>query len=216
MSISRKGYKRGCLAKIHTVHKTVPLSKNSSDITGRLFGKLKVLNYLGINHKRETVWRCRCECGSEVQRSRSYLTKNFLASCGCLTNNRIKSYAPRIKINCAEDLIDQLIGQYQRGAFKRGFNFSLDYSQCVNLFFDKCYYCGSRPNNEFKYRNFTLLYNGIDRLVNDKGYEIDNVLTCCKVCNRMKSNMSIEDFSEHLRNLKNRLNVIIKEKKNES
>lgn len=35
---------------------------------------------------------------------------------------------------------------------------------------------------------------GVDRINNDKGYTIDNVVTCCGDCNYMKRAMSVEAF----------------------
>ena len=36
--------------------------------------------------------------------------------------------------------------------------------------------------------------NGIDRMNNNIGYEISNVVPCCSVCNKMKSSLSKEEF----------------------
>ena len=46
----------------------------------------------------------------------------------------------------------------------------------------ECNYCGvSGPN-------------GIDRINSKKGYEKDNCVPCCKHCNYVKGNLSIDDF----------------------
>lgn len=39
-------------------------------------------------------------------------------------------------------------------------------------------------------------HNGIDRVDSSKGYSAENVVPCCKICNRGKANMSKEDFIE--------------------
>ena len=39
-------------------------------------------------------------------------------------------------------------------------------------------------------------YNGIDRKDNTRGYEPDNCLPCCGLCNRMKSALSYGDFMD--------------------
>ena len=46
-----------------------------------------------------------------------------------------------------------------------------------------------------------ITYNGIDRIDSTKGYFNDNVVSCCKVCNRAKSNLSLEDFKQWAANL---------------
>jgi hypothetical protein len=37
-------------------------------------------------------------------------------------------------------------------------------------------------------------YNGLDRVDNGKGYEIDNVVPCCKECNYAKCDRTQKDF----------------------
>jgi hypothetical protein len=41
-----------------------------------------------------------------------------------------------------------------------------------------------------------ITYNGIDRVDSTKGYFNENVVSCCKVCNRAKSNLSLDEFKE--------------------
>lgn len=56
------------------------------DITGNKYGKLTVTGLDRYDSERETTfWKCKCECGNEIIRSRSYLTskKNANQSCGC-------------------------------------------------------------------------------------------------------------------------------------
>lgn len=38
--------------------------------------------------------------------------------------------------------------------------------------------------------------NGIDRFDNNKGYQKINCVPCCKHCNYVKGNLSIDDFKE--------------------
>ena len=60
------------------------------DLTGRRFGKLRILSKekeSGINGCR---WRCRCECGNEVVYAGTLLMTGKRTSCGCDT---VKNYA---------------------------------------------------------------------------------------------------------------------------
>lgn len=52
-----------------------------------------------------------------------------------------------------------------------------------------------------------LIYNGIDRIDNAKGYTIENSVTCCKRCNFAKRNMSYDEFISWGKKLGNYLNV---------
>ena len=46
--------------------------------------------------------------------------------------------------------------------------------------------------------DFVLKYNGIDRVDSSKGYEYNNVVSCCKNCNSAKMQLSIKEFKEHI------------------
>lgn len=52
------------------------------DLTGQVFGKMTVLEYVGIL-KRHSVWKCRCECGNIKRVLGSNLVSGVTASCGC-------------------------------------------------------------------------------------------------------------------------------------
>jgi hypothetical protein len=54
------------------------------------------------------------------------------------------------------------------------------------------------------------IYNGIDRLNKNKGYIIQNCVSCCKICNRAKSDMTYNKWLKYLKNLKNY--ILINEK----
>lgn len=41
--------------------------RDSRDLTGRQFGKLKVMERLSERESRYVVYLCRCECGNEVR-----------------------------------------------------------------------------------------------------------------------------------------------------
>lgn len=57
------------------------------DILGRRFGKLTVIKYLGSKNGR-AMWRCRCDCGNEIDTYSSYLQTGDTKSCGCIISYR--------------------------------------------------------------------------------------------------------------------------------
>jgi hypothetical protein len=56
--------------------------------------------------------------------------------------------------------------------------------------------------------NGTFTRNGIDRKDNSKGYTIDNVVSCCFICNKGKWTQSVGEFKTWLTRVNNHMNVI--------
>lgn len=56
-----------------------------TDLIGKRFGRFVVLEFSHINKYRNTEWKVRCDCGSELVQSRSSLTSGHTKSCGCLS-----------------------------------------------------------------------------------------------------------------------------------
>ena len=53
------------------------------DLTGRVFGRLTVIEYAGRNSDGVRMWLCRCACGNEATVRGSCLTSGHTKSCGC-------------------------------------------------------------------------------------------------------------------------------------
>lgn len=87
------------------------------------------------------------------------------------------------KYKRARQLPRQRWHQFKKSAINRDKNFSITYDQFIELIDKPCYYC----NNELGEKSKTG--SGLDRKDNNLGYEIDNVVTCCTFCNKLKSNI---------------------------
>jgi hypothetical protein len=55
------------------------------DITGHKYGRLTVLEHLGVRERRTHYWKCQCECGSIIEVSGSNLRSGKSKSCGCIS-----------------------------------------------------------------------------------------------------------------------------------
>lgn len=53
-----------------------------------------------------------------------------------------------------------------------------------------------------RFNNGDFVYNGIDRIDSSHGYTKDNIVTCCKICNKMKMDMSLDNFIEQIYKIK--------------
>jgi len=58
------------------------------DLTGKKYGKLTVLEFVG-KKKRHYMWRCKCDCGKERIVSSDNLNSGNTKSCGCLRKDKI-------------------------------------------------------------------------------------------------------------------------------
>lgn len=71
------------------------MSAVAEDLTGTRFGKLVVAKRAGVDKWGSTRWLCKCDCGRNIYRSRSYFfakegRKFPISSCGCAYKHFIK------------------------------------------------------------------------------------------------------------------------------
>lgn len=64
---------------------------------------------------------------------------------------------------------------------RKGKKWTIMKEQYYNLIKNVCHYCGLNNNTEAG--------AGLDRLDNNLGYELDNVVSCCIECNRVRSDL---------------------------
>lgn len=57
--------------------------KRLIDLTGQRFGHLVVIECAGRNERRESLWRCLCDCGNESIVRGDVLRRGTTESCGC-------------------------------------------------------------------------------------------------------------------------------------
>jgi hypothetical protein len=55
------------------------------DLTGRIFGRLKVIEETGPNEYGSIIWLVECKCGNRLNVVGSQLTQGKTRSCGCLS-----------------------------------------------------------------------------------------------------------------------------------
>ncbi|MEK7064175.1 MAG: hypothetical protein AAB973_01010 [Patescibacteria group bacterium] len=170
------------------------------NLTGFKIGKLTVL-YLSdlkkeYNSKRNgkvkfRLWVCLCECGKNVLLTPSQLRCGHIKSCGC-SLLEYRSINARKEEGFASKT--QIFLSYQHGAKSRNLSWELSKEIFIELTQKICFYCGNLPNNVSKRKSGDFIYNGIDRIDNTLGYLINNVVPCCKICNRAKLEMSKDEF----------------------
>lgn len=174
-------------------------------LTGKIFGKLNVVSLASERSKRgDALWICSCSCGVTKRIPGSYLTKGNVDNCGCETSVR---RSKRMRKPLRRSFIGYQYKAYSNSAKQRNLEFSLTLDDVENLLFQKCSYCNVDPYATHV-RFFidgsteTISWNGVDRVDSNRGYVKDNCVSCCKICNAAKSDLTLSEFSTWVHRLK--------------
>lgn len=134
-------------------------------------------------------------CGNTI------LYRNSISGLKNKNNKRCKSCrmkAVAIVKNSGNSLINlnRLFKVYKRNAIDKNLFFELDKDFFHKITSKNCHYCGIEPK-QIMFRKGTkepYLYNGIDRVNSSKGYILNNVVPCCRICNCAKMELNVSEF----------------------
>jgi hypothetical protein len=178
----------GCLQK------ELVSKRRKRDYTGQTFGKLTAIECVG-KKGYHYLWQCKCSCGSIVVVNTSHLKRG--GSCGCTNKERMAKLGVLSRLPYGESAFNATYGSYKRSAKERDLVFEITKEEFRERTQQVCFYCGDPSSNRCLRTAGAFgahIYNGLDRVDPTKGYRIDNLVPCCKVCNRAKRDMAIEDF----------------------
>lgn len=165
------------------------------DILGKVFGALTVVSYAETrvlaSGQKVSRWNARCVCGTVKSYTSLTLRSGLTTSCGC--RRYINHSKPDEHV-----YITSLMNRYESNARKKGREFSLSREQIYEITTKACHYCRKPPAQVSSSRFSKFVYNSIDRVDNNKGYTLDNIVPCCDFCNRAKSDFPIEEFTAWL------------------
>ena len=176
-------------------------AKNFKDLSGRTFGQWHVTDTYEVRVKpygdrpngcRITYWLCECSCGKSWYVVGAHLVNGSSVRC--------RSCASRSKVSTGHASKNTVLCGYRCDAKDRNYCWDLTDDEFFSLCKASCFYCGDLPRNVSKspYATGDFVYNGIDRKDNSMGYTKENTVTCCRICNRAKSNLSYEDWMSYL------------------
>lgn len=178
----------------------IKLPPKITDLTGKTFGEMVVLGFAGYSSPEKgrprPKWLIECSCGKQKEMLATTLNHTKVQSCGHQRGFRT------LPDNAAA--INLRFYQYKKNAIKMSREFSLTQLQFKTFLLGECTYCGSPPSSVVKARGKHqkgFYYNGVDRVDNEKGYTIDNCVTCCTICNLMKRKMSVISFIDHVKKI---------------
>lgn len=168
------------------------------NLLNQRFGKLTVIEELHTEKNGRiynVFWRCKCDCGKEkitkTKNLRAHIGKSWsVKSCGCLRGRK--------RLSEKERLIRHKFREYIKSAKDRGYSFEINDEQFRYMIFDNCYYCGKKP---VPTKVSPTPINGIDRINNEEGYVLNNIVSCCNLCNRMKGTYTKELFFEQIKDI---------------
>lgn len=162
------------------------------DLTGQKFNRLTVIKRVENNKLQKIMWLCKCECGNETVVCGYSLKSGHTKSCGCLRKENLERFHKQNTLATGIAGMRNVINSYKQKAY----NYVLTEEQFKEITQQPCYYCGAKPNNRANRKdcNGMYIYNGIDRIDNNRGYTIDNVVPCCKICNLAKGQLTIQEF----------------------
>lgn len=173
------------------------------NLTSKRFGKLTVLKQSTVCGNRGQIkWECICDCGNKHIVTGESLRYGKSKSCGCYKEN----YKPKNMIRNRELAILKFQYSHLIRRHKKRFNTKpISFEIYQKLVKDSCRYCGVQFSSELEDRrcwtkskglisDTRVKVNGVDRINSEKGYVLDNCVTCCKHCNTAKNTMSEDDF----------------------
>jgi hypothetical protein len=169
----------------------------------------KVGGFVVVDNKyvgKNRTWVCRCRCGEDkVFWKISAIAKQ--KSCGCGTDDAGLTAKQR------RSMLSRMHG-YKAGARSRGLSWELTYEEFVSVSTGNCFYCNAKPKvwdcvsnapsvrkdspNIFA-EDYAIKFSGVDRLNSDMGYINGNVVACCTRCNRAKNDMTLDEFTDHIK-----------------
>lgn len=181
-----------------------------NSLIGQKFGSRTVLSFVGHRQGfgKALYWNCRCDCGSESVVSGSVLRNGYSQHCRSCSH----STAYRKGVLPAGVAAMRVVLRRTMGSAKfRKLSWALSEAQFVALTQAPCVYCGGLPSNyakpsrevnaSFPDQRSAFTYNGVDRADNTQGYTVENSVSCCWLCNRMKREMTVLDFAAHVKKI---------------
>ncbi|CAB4197115.1 hypothetical protein UFOVP1290_635 [uncultured Caudovirales phage] len=173
------------------------------DLTGQVFGELKVIDRAFNDKHNKARWHCVCSCGTKTIVCGSDLIKSNTKSCGCRLNNKEASCRRKLKphIYTAKEI------------YRRYSDGDLTFEDFLILSQQKCYYCNCKPSSnynafskrknalKFSIENGNFQYNGLDRLDSSLLHNKNNMVPCCKICNFMKGILTPTEFKIYIENI---------------
>ncbi len=167
---------------------------NRIELTGKTIGKLLIIGDTGRRKSRRPIWKCKCECGNEIEVLGKYLLNGDTKSCGCITIGNAHNRTGYKELSGSYWAV--IVTQAKR----RGIPLEITIEQAYNLITFQNWKC-KLTGESLKFANNIRDQRkeqtaSLDRIDNTKGYTLDNIQWVHKEINIMKNIFSQEKFKE--------------------
>lgn len=169
------------------------------DRIGEKYNRLTIISIAKSENNR-TFFNCLCDCGNSctIESGHIFRKTKPTGSCGCL----LLDFLHR-NINKDPWPIEFKRWKYVNIRNRPHIALDITFEQWKILSHGNCYYCGCPPKRTTRsgQNNEDNKIAGIDRKDNAIGYTIDNCVSACWTCNKLKNVMSDSDFLEAITNI---------------
>ena len=163
------------------------------DLTGMKFGKWNVLSFYGMSESRDSLYLCKCDCGTEKPVKGYYLKNGYSEQCVACGHESQKIKGRKVPHAFWNSL--------QNNAQKRKIELKLEID-AVALLLETQNYCCAISGMPIQFaKTETQHLNGettasIDRIDSNGIYEPSNIQLVHKTVNFMKHTLRDEEFVE--------------------
>lgn len=165
-----------------------------ADETGKKYNNLTFLNPIRPGRAGEgAIWLVRCDCGTLVETSRKAIVRGRRKTCGSrMCPHRVRrsrKARPNVRTRDNKERKQRdMYSRYLYTAARKNLSWGISPELFRELIVQECTYCGAPPDK----------FNQLDRMHLGSPWTESNSVPCCRVCLRMKSQMSLPEFFRHL------------------
>lgn len=166
---------------------------------GNRYNKLLVLERIGSRKQdkvKKCYWKCKCDCGKELEIHSTSLTNGNSKSCGCSRNR------PSFRYSGYKDLSGVFWRTIVKRAGERGIEFDANLTKEIlyNILDKQNFKCALSGLPITLHRNYKeqriSQTASLDRIDSNKGYSEDNIQWVHKKINYMKNVLDELEFIE--------------------
>lgn len=186
----------GCLSRTPKIPDRIGFKINGCEVINKK-----------IRHTGNVMWLIECGAGH------IFYAGDKAISSGDLKCNRCERHIKIRNENRTEVMLNrEYVKSVKYRHRKKGFDIKgvITYEEFKYIVARPCYYCGKEfskilrdveKSRKVQVTNTIVKICGIDRVDSSKGYTIDNVVSCCDICNRMKLDKDITEFFDTIKRI---------------